>query len=342
MNDFTADRFPRIPGFEITDRIGVGGFATVYRAKQPGLDRTVAIKVVHRSQGGDDEVIRRFRRECQAIGSLTGTPGVMTVFDLGTTSYGDPYLVLEYLEGGSLQDQLESDGLFTWKEIVPIATDLVRALGAAHDLGILHRDVKPANVLRDRYGNVRLGDFGIAHLAGVGDMTTGDTAMTVSYAAPEVLLGERATRASDYYSLGTLLYTLLAGRPPFVRPGDTSVALAIKRITSEPPPPLSETLVPLEMRRLVDALMAKSPNHRPEQKIVARTLVELSGLAARLSSSSGDVPASCSAPDPNITVQRPRTMGIAPPRPATNAPKGSDSSRPSFSSSTISPNSSRV
>ncbi|MBS1847641.1 MAG: protein kinase [Actinobacteria bacterium] len=256
------------------DRIGFGGFATVYRARQPGLDRTVAIKVVQRTRGADDETLRRFRRECQAIGSLTGTPAVMTVFDLGTTPDGDPYLVLEYLEGGSLEDELHSKGRFEWEEVVRIAADLTGALDAAHGLGILHRDVKPANVLRDRYGAIRLGDFGIAHFAGVSDTSTTDTAMTISYAAPEMLQGAAATSRSDFYSLGALLYTLLNGRPPFSRPDDNSVAAVITRITTEPPPPLPESSAPAHVRGLIDALMAKEPSARPDASAVLDHLAE--------------------------------------------------------------------
>lgn len=255
---------PSIPGFEIIDRIGFGGFATVYRARQPSLDRTVAIKVVHRTRDADDETLRRFRRECQAIGSLTGTPAVMTVFDLGTTAEGDPYLVLEFLDGGSLQDELEASGRFEWPSVVEIARGLATALRAAHRLGILHRDIKPANVLRDSYGNIRLGDFGIAHLAGSSDSTTGDTAMTISYAAPEMLQGKRATPASDFYSLGTLMYTLLNGRPPFSRPDDNSVAAVISRITMEPAPPLPGVVAPRDVAELIEALMAKDRVFRPD------------------------------------------------------------------------------
>lgn len=264
--------FPRIPGFDVQDRIGFGGFATVYRARQPGLERTVAIKVVHRTRGANDEILRRFRRECQAIGSLTGAPAVMTVFDLGTTPDGDPYLVLEYLDGGSLQEELHRGGRFTWEEVVRVARDLTGALNAAHGLGILHRDIKPANVLRDHYGNVRLGDFGIAHLAGAAESTTGDTAMTVSYAAPEMLAGQRATTASDFYSLGASMYTLLAGRPPFSRSDDNSAASVIARIVNEPAPRLEPGVAPTRLADLVGALMAKEPRMRPGVDAVIASL----------------------------------------------------------------------
>jgi serine/threonine protein kinase len=287
--------FPRIPGFEIEDRIGFGGFATVYRARQPGLDRTVAIKVVHRTRTADDETLRRFRRECQAIGSLTGTPGVMTVFDLGTTADGDPYLVLEYLDGGSLQEQLEHEGRFKWLDVVRVAQGVGAALRAAHGLGILHRDIKPANVLLDHYGSVRLGDFGIAHLAGSSDSTTGDTAMTVSYAAPEMLLGKRADAASDLYSLGALMYTLLNGRPPFSRPDDDSVAAVILRITAEPVPPLPAGAAPRPLTELIGGLMEKDRKRRPN-------VDELLDRLERIRSDVGDGSGNAS-----VTALRPRT-----------------------------------
>ncbi len=339
---------PRIPGFEIEDRIGFGGFATVYRARQPGLERTVAIKVVHRTRGADDETLRRFRRECQAIGSLTGAPAVMTVFDLGTTPDGDPYLVLEYLEGGSLQEELRASGRFSWPEAVRVARDLVGALQAAHGLGILHRDIKPANVLRDRYGNVRLGDFGIAQLASSADSTAGDTAMTISYAAPEILEGRRASPASDFYSLGALTYTLLNGRPPFSRPEDNSVASVIARITSQPAPPLPPDVVPPHVRELIDALMAKEPAMRPDGDAIRAKLDEL----AADGSSAADAPAHLRAvPDTDERTRRPpasRRPGSGSPPAGGDAgpPTGTSTSRggtrlpgrpkPSFSSHTVS------
>ncbi len=337
--------FPRIPGFEISDRIGFGGFATVYRARQPGLERTVAIKVVHRTRGADEEILRRFRRECQAIGSLTGAPAVMTVFDLGTTPDGDPYLVLEYLDGGSLQEELRSSGRFAWQEVVRVARDLSGALNAAHGLGILHRDIKPANVLRDHYGNVRLGDFGIAHLAGAADSTTGDTAMTISYAAPEMLAGERATTASDFYSLGALMHTLLDGRPPFSRSDDNSAASVIARIVTEPPPTLDPGVAPRRLAELIDGLMAKEPRMRPGGAQVVSVLGDLDDDADRLRRDRAEptprprvvqddedrtrrprrLPPDASGPHPGVPVDR-----------STSNPFGSTRRRsPTFSSHTV-------
>lgn len=349
MNRSTNRPFPRIPGFEIEDRIGFGGFATVYRARQPGLDRIVAIKVVHRTREADDETLKRFRRECQAIGSLTGTPSVMTVFDLGTTAEGDPYLVLEHLEGGSLQERLEADGRFTWLEVVDVAKGVAQALKAAHGVGILHRDIKPANVLTDRYGNVRLGDFGIAHLAGASDTVTGDTAMTVSYAAPEMLRGERATKASDLYSLGALMYTLLIGHPPFSRPDDDSVAAVILRITSEPLPTLDAHLAPPNLVNLIEALTSKDRSFRPDADTVIVRL-ETIGDDGRNSGATGrSIPPPSSprlslvppASGSSTSPPRSRPSGPSPVRPAVptdpraKSPSGPARRTPSFSSATM-------
>ncbi|MCB0963081.1 MAG: protein kinase [Acidimicrobiales bacterium] len=268
-------RLPEVSGFEVQGIVGRGGFSVVYRAYQPSLNRVVALKVINPTVSADEEATRRFERECRAIGSLTGHHAVVTVHESGTTADGDAYLAMEYLEGGSLHDVLERHGALPWPDAVVAAIQVAEALEAAHEVGILHRDVKPANVMRDRFGRYKLGDFGIAGLAAGANTTLGATAATVAYASPEVLLGERASPAADVYGLGATLYALVEGTPAHAVATDESVVPMVMRVTSDPAPELSPGLAPEGLRRLVLELMAKDPSHRPDVRAVVARLKSL-------------------------------------------------------------------
>lgn len=257
-------RFPTVPGIEVEEIVGRGGFATVYRARQSGLERTVALKVIHPGLHADPDMLRRFERECRAIGSLTGHPTVMTVFEVGQTEDDDPFMVLEYLPNGSLQEQLFQTGPMPWPEVLRVGIAVCRALESAHELGIIHRDVKPANVLSDRYGTYKLGDFGIAGMGTANSTSLASTAATVAYAAPEILLGKRATVSSDLYGLGAMLYALLAGAPAFTSDTDEGMVPMMLRVTTTSLEPLPKTIGPPQLLTLVEALMAKEPIERPQ------------------------------------------------------------------------------
>ncbi len=165
----------RIEGFEDLVEVGRGGFGVVYRARQPEFDRTVAIKVV--LVGGVDAVAReRFRREASAMGRLSGHPNIVDVHAAGFTVEGHPYLVMPFLASGSLGDRVERTGRLGWSEAVPIAVKVGGALSAAHAAGIVHRDVKPDNVLFTSFGEPQLGDFGIARVVGAAPTVSGDAA----------------------------------------------------------------------------------------------------------------------------------------------------------------------
>ena len=209
---------PNINGYADLTVIGQGGFAVVYRATQSALNRSVALKVL--SGLVDPVAISRFERECATIGSLSGHPHVVSVYDAGTTVEGSPYLAMEYLPRGSLADRVQARGPLPTAEILSVGVQLCDALEAAHQAGVLHRDIKPENVLVDMAGQCKLADFGVAAVVeGVDsrDTAPGTLLGTVLHLAPEVLEGGRATVTSDVYSLGSTLATLALGKAPFAR-----------------------------------------------------------------------------------------------------------------------------
>ncbi|HXH55815.1 serine/threonine-protein kinase [Iamia sp.] len=252
-----------VPGYEVERELGRGGFAVVYRANQPKLRRTVALKVLTNVDPSDDDAKRRFEAECQAIGSLSWHPHVVTVYDAGATEDGLPFLAMEHLPSGSLQAKLGDHGRAPWEEVLRVAVQMCDALGAAHQAGILHRDIKPANVLASRIGDYKLADFGIARFGDSQRTATGVITGTVAYTAPEVLRGARASAASDLYALGAMLCAVASGRTPFVKDADESVVAIMYRVNTEDPPPLVEHDVPDDVALLIHTLMDKDPEKRP-------------------------------------------------------------------------------
>lgn len=253
-----------IPGFSIHEELGRGGSAVVYKATEVALRRVVAVKVlIHLNI--DERLFQRFSQECEAMGGLSWHPHVVTVHGQGTTPEGFPYLVMEHLAEGSLADRVERESKLSWQDAMHYGVQVADALEAAHENGLLHRDVKPENVLLDRFGDAKLADFGIATVTG-GIMTaTGIVTATVAHAAPEVVGGARASVASDLYSLGSTLYTLCAGGPPFLRSEDESILQLIARVAVEPPPDLRSHGVPDDVTALVERLLAKEPSQRPAE-----------------------------------------------------------------------------
>ncbi len=252
-----------VPGYEVERELGRGGFAVVYRANQPKLRRTVALKVLTNVDPSDDDAKRRFEAECQAIGSLSWHPHVVTVYDAGATDEGLPFLAMEHLPSGSLQAKLGDHGHAPSEEVLRVAVQMSDALGAAHQAGILHRDIKPANVLTSRIGDYKLADFGIARFGDSQRTATGVITGTVAYTAPEVLRGARASSASDLYALGAMLCAVASGRTPFVKDADESVVAIMYRVNTEDPPPLDGYGVPPDVALLIHTLMDKDPEKRP-------------------------------------------------------------------------------
>jgi serine/threonine-protein kinase len=195
--------------------VGHGGMGDVYRATDDVLGRAVAIKVLSERYASDESVRARFVREALAAARLSGERNIVTIFDVGE-SRGRPFIVMEYLSGGSLEEVLRDSGAQPVGRVLDWLEQAARALDAAHRAGVVHRDVKPGNLLLDRDGNVHVADFGIASAAGLDSLTqTGTILGTAGYLSPEQAQGERATAASDRYALGVVAYELLTGRRPF-------------------------------------------------------------------------------------------------------------------------------
>ncbi len=250
-----------IEGIEGAEEIGAGGFAVVYRARQPAFGRTVAVKVM--SVSGLDEHNRlRFERERKAMGSLSDHPGIVTVYDAGFTRDNRPYLVMAYLPRGSLAERVERDGVLSWEEASRVAVRLAGALEVAHQAGVIHRDIKPGNILVSDYDEPMLADFGIARIQGGQETRSGVITASIPHAAPEVLDGHRPTEAADIYSLGSTVYALIAGSPAFVRDTDESIMPLIVRINTEAVPSLTDRGVPQPISAVLERSMAKDPTHR--------------------------------------------------------------------------------
>ncbi len=250
-----------IEGISDAVRIGAGGYGTVYRARQEAFDRTVAVKVL-RAPAFDEDVRRRFDRECRAVGSLSGHPHIVAVHASGVAESGLCYLVMEYLPGGTLAQRLTAHGPLLAHEVAAIGVKLAGALATAHAAGVLHRDLKPENVLVSAYGEPQLVDFGVAHVEGVSATQSGSITGTLAHAAPEVLSGEGGHEAADVYSLASTLYALLAGQAPFVRPGEVAFFPLMARVLTEPPPDLRARGVPAPLWQTLEQALAKDPARR--------------------------------------------------------------------------------
>ncbi len=218
--------------YRLDEKIGSGGMSTVYRAYDPTLERWVAIKLMHRDISDDPDQLERFRREARAVARLSH-PHVVTVIDFGEDD-GTPYIVLEYVEGETLKERIRRMGRLPVVEAVAYAIEIGRALSAAHGERLVHRDVKPQNVLIDAEGRGKVTDFGIARsLEAHGLTATGRVLGTTDYVSPEQALGHEVTQQSDVYSLGIVLFEMLTGEVPFG--AETQVAVAMKHV-KEPLP----------------------------------------------------------------------------------------------------------
>ena len=255
-----------LPGYGIGPVLGRGGFATVYRARQASLGRDVAIKVLDASltSVGDQ---RRFDRERETLGRLSGHPHIVDVHDAGLTGEGRPFLVMRLYLGGTLAQRLARLGRLPVVEVCEVVTRVAAALDHAHATGVIHRDVKPANILLDEHGQPALTDFGIAGIlhpdgddeAGGESLTHSTMFMTYAYAAPEIINGQRGSVASDVYALAASAYELLTGGPAFTVKAPADVLAVLDR----PPPPIEVLDVPAAVSAVVLAGMAKTPTARP-------------------------------------------------------------------------------
>jgi eukaryotic-like serine/threonine-protein kinase len=245
--------------YRILHRIGSGGMADVYCAEDTHLGRQVALKVLHRRFAQDQEFVERFRREASAAAGLQH-PNVVGVYDRGRHD-GTYYIAMEHLRGRTLKEIVNSEAPLPQERVVDLGVQILHAAGFAHRHGVIHRDFKPHNVILDDDGTAKVTDFGIAR-AGASEMTeTGSIMGTAQYLSPEQAQGHAVTATSDLYSIGVMLYELLAGRLPFE--GDSAVSVALKHL-SEPPPPISQFRPDVHpaLESVVMAALAKDPAQR--------------------------------------------------------------------------------
>jgi len=275
--------------YRLEARIGAGGMSTVYRAVDETLERDVAVKLMNREVASDSDLLERFRREARAVAQLSH-PHVVGVIDAGEDD-GRPYIVLEYVEGETLKERIRRLGRLPIAEAVAYAIEIARALGAAHARHIIHRDVKPQNVLIDEEGSAKVTDFGIARtLEEEGLTADGRVLGTTDYVSPEQALGQHVNGQSDLYSLGVVLYEMLTGEVPFK--GENQVAVAMKHVRDEIPdvqgkrPEVSAALA-----ALLETATAKRQEDRyaDDAEMIADLEDVLAIEAARAGSATGEV-----------------------------------------------------
>jgi eukaryotic-like serine/threonine-protein kinase len=259
---------PRLLGgrYELDGIVGRGGMAEVFRARDIRLDRIVAVKTLRDDLARDQTFQARFRREAQSAASLNH-PSIVAVYDTGEDMMGNtpvPYIVMEYVDGRTLRDLLRDDRRLLPERAAEITDGVLRALDYSHRNGIVHRDIKPGNVMLTRTGDVKVMDFGIARAVSDAQATMTQTAQvigTAQYLSPEQARGERVDARSDLYSAGCLLYELLVGRPPFT--GDSPVAIAYQHVREEPIPP---SRIDPEVPDWADAIVLKAMMKDPADR----------------------------------------------------------------------------
>ncbi|WP_280384363.1 serine/threonine-protein kinase [Nocardia wallacei] len=283
-------------GFTGATEVGSGGFGVVYRCFQPALERTVAIKVL--TADLESENLERFVREQLAMGKLSGHPNIVSVFEVGSTATGRPFIVMPYHAHGSLEGRIQDYGPLSWQDAVHVGVKIAGALETAHRRGMLHRDVKPGNVLLDEYGEPQLADFGIARLTGGFVTTAGTITGSPAYTAPEVLQGHAPDVTADVYGLASTLFCAATGHAVFERRSGEQLVAQFLRITKQPVPDLGEAGLPPDVTAAIEAAMSRDRNERPstaaEFGAVLRDVQQRHGLAA------DDIPIPLPAAEPPV------------------------------------------
>ncbi|HET6379756.1 MAG TPA: Stk1 family PASTA domain-containing Ser/Thr kinase [candidate division Zixibacteria bacterium] len=314
-------------GLLINDRyrliapLGEGGMATLWRAVDEQLDREVAVKILREQYGSDPGFAARFRQEARAAGSLAH-PNIVPVYDYGTDSEtGNQFIVMQLVEGQDLAAILRERGTLSTDDAVRVALGVASALEAAHRRGIVHRDVKPGNILITDDGEVKVTDFGIARAVSETSMTvTGTTLGSVHYFSPEQARGDEVTGRSDVYALGIVLYEMLTGRRPFE--GDSAAGVALKRLTEDPPPPSTLRPVPSGLEAIVMRALQREPQDRfPDAGSMAEALRAWQRDPAAAAAAAATVGATPRPPAPLPPSGEP-TMYVPPPvaRPSDRIP----------------------
>ena len=245
--------------YEILEVIGIGGMAVVYKARCHRLNRLVAIKILKDEFSKDEDFRRRFHAEGQAV-AMVGHPNIVSVYDVSTTNDAD-YIVMELIEGISLKQYMEKKGILNWKETLHFAIQISKALEHAHSRGIVHRDIKPHNIMVLKNGSVKVADFGIARIMSKGNTLTKEALGSVHYISPEQAKGGRVDDRSDIYSLGTVMYEMMTGRPPY--DGESPVSVAIQHINGGAKMPSTiNPNIPGGMEQIIMKAMAHEPADR--------------------------------------------------------------------------------
>src|SRR5215207_4897056 len=247
--------------YDVVRPLGSGGMGEVYLARDRVLGRDVALKVLRKQYAGDDEFAERFKREAMSAASLSH-PNIIQVYDRGETEEGASYIAMEYVPGGTLKERISREGPLEAADAARLGAQVAEALGAAHDRGMVHRDIKPQNVLLAARGGAKVADFGIARAGSSATISrTGAVMGTAGYMSPEQALGKPATPKSDLYSLGVVLYEALTGELPYT--ADNPIAVSMKHVNEPLRPPVQlNPRIPRGMNALVTKLLAKDPEDR--------------------------------------------------------------------------------
>ena len=245
--------------YEILECIGTGGMAVVYKARCHRLNRLVAIKVLKDELSRDAEFRRRFHAESQAVAMLSHH-NIVNVYDVSHSENVD-YIVMELIDGISLKQYMQQKGILNWREALHFGTQIAKALEHAHSRGIIHRDIKPHNIMILKDGTVKVADFGIARVSSAQSTLTREALGSVHYISPEQAKGSKIDYRSDLYSLGVVMYEMLTGQPPY--DGESPVSVAIKHINANAPMPRSiNPQIPVGLEQITMHAMAADPDDR--------------------------------------------------------------------------------
>src|SRR4051794_31606658 len=308
--------------YELEQKIGEGGMARVYRGRDLRLNRQVAIKVLHSHFASDANFLQRFHHEAQAAANLRH-PNIVDVYDVGQD--GDThYIVMEYVAGSDLKALLMRNGALPIEQAVYVGECVANGLEAAHRIGMVHRDIKPQNIIVGEQGQVKITDVGIAKSSPSTQLTqTGGAFGTADYISPEEARGQPATPRSDIYSLGVTLYETLTTRLPFS--GDSSIAVAMQHVSADPPPPrMYNPRIPPQLESLVLRALSKEPDGRPTTaRDFARQLSSYRDVGDQATVVGPAAPRPIQQPAPRPATPNPRPISIGPtsPRPVLQPPR---------------------